>query len=79
MFINTSLELVTTAEDAAIAFNEFFHSTFTQSNYVLPADTQLHTIDIDDNDVYEALSILDTTKAMGTDNASPRVLKVCAR
>ena len=37
MFINTSSELVTTAEDAAIAFNELFHSTFTQSNYVLPA------------------------------------------
>ena len=85
MFINTSSELVTTVEDAAIAFNEFFHSTFTQSNYVLPAvdllpspHTQLCTIDIDDNDVYEALSILDTTKAMGTDNASPRVLKACA-
>ena len=41
-----------------------------------PAD-QLHHITIDDSDVYEALGALDPTKAPGTGNISPYILKLC--
>ena len=66
-------------------FNTFFNSTFTSSNYTLPAfdalpspSNQLHHIDISSLDVYKALSDLDPTKAFGCDNVHPRVLKHCA-
>ena len=84
-FIGTSSELVSAADDVAVAFNEYFHSTFTQSVYTLPPidslpspPMQLHSIDIDQHDVYEALVKLDIRKAMGPDNTSLRVLKTCA-
>ena len=66
-------------------FNTFFNSTFTSSNYILPAfdalpspSNQLLHIDISSLDVYKALSDLDPTKAFGCDNVHPRVLKHCA-
>ena len=66
-------------------FNEFFSSTFTQSNFSLPPieslltpSSQLHHITILYLDVATALSELDTTKAAGCDNIHPRILKVCS-
>ena len=45
----------------------------------LPAPQDcLSSISIDSSDVYQALCSLDSTKAMGFDNISARVLKHCA-
>ena len=66
-------------------FNEYFHSTFTTSDFILPHISQLPTlqvqlndIQLDRSDVYEALSNLDTTKAVGCDSVHPSILKTCA-
>lgn len=66
-------------------FNEFFHSTFTVSNFILPPSeclpspsTQLSHIEIDSSDVFQALIKLDPTKAVGCDKIPPRLLKCCA-
>ncbi len=68
-----------------LAFNEFFHSTFTSSDFCLPPvwslptpTSQLGNIEITEEDVYGILSNLDTTKAMGCDQIHPTVLKLCA-
>ena len=69
----------------ANALNKFFHSTFTNSCFRLPPtselptpSTQLHEIRFDLIEVYETLSKLDPTKAMGIDNLHPHLLKICA-
>ena len=87
---NKSIPLVITDEssaystpiDKAQAFNNYFHSVFTKSDYVLPhtdnlpqPTQQLHTIQISPNDVSEALNNLDPTKAPGHDNISAVILK----
>ena len=66
-------------------FNSFFHSVFTQSSFKIPPLDDLPTpisglsdISISEMDVFEALSSLDTSKAMGTDGIGPKVLKHCA-
>ena len=66
-------------------FNDFFHSTFTNSNYRLPPleslSSPLHhlsNISITPSDVYEHLSQLDPTKVAGCDNIHPKILKFCA-
>ena len=66
-------------------FNEYFHSTFTSSDFILPPTSQLPTplvqlnnIQIDRSDIYEALSNLDKTKAVGCDLIHPSILKTCA-
>lgn len=66
-------------------FNEFFNSTFTNSNFRLPPvsslrvpSTQLSNITITELEVYEALRKLDPSKAFGCDQISPLVLKFCA-
>ena len=66
-------------------FNRFFNSTFSSSTYVLPPveclptpTSQLSHIDITPIDVYNALSSIDPTKAIGCDNIHPYILKHCA-
>ena len=66
-------------------FNTFFHSVFTKSSFQIPPleecfsdSSTLSDIGISELDVYESLSSLDITKAMGIDGIGPRVLKHCA-
>lgn len=66
-------------------FNDYFNSTFTRSEFSsqlledlpTPAE-QLCDISIDTIDVFNALSRLDPTTAVGCDQIHPRVLKFCA-
>ena len=69
----------------ANALNNFFHSTFSVSNFFLPPieemptpSHQLHDIVFDPLEVYEELLSLDTSKAMGCDNLHPALLKMSA-
>ena len=56
-------------------FNEYFNSTFTTSDYVLPSTQSLPApwapclseLSLNESEVYEILVQLDTTKAMGCD------------
>lgn len=71
--------------DTAEAFNTFFHSTFTTSDYQLPSFDQLpapsshlDSISIDSADVHQALLTLDPSKAFGCDDISPCLLRLCA-
>ena len=71
--------------DKASLFNQYFHSVFTNSDFILPAISNLPTpssvideISITESDVYKALASLDPSKAMGYDGISPRLLKHCA-
>ena len=66
-------------------FNTFFHSVFTHSLFSLPPldelpipDSTITDISISESDVHEALSSLNTTKAMGIDGIGPKLLKHCA-
>lgn len=66
-------------------FNEFFNSTFTVSDYILPPpeclpspSSQLSHVAIDSSDVFQTLIKLDPTKAVGCDKIPPRLLKCCA-
>lgn len=70
--------------DKADAFNKFFHSTFTHSDFVLPPmsemptpSSQISIIEISSSDVMEAITKLDPSKAFGSDGLSPMVLKGC--
>ena len=72
-------------KDKVEAFNNFFNSTFTVSNFVLPPMNQMPTptdqlsyISVDESDVFDALINLNPLKAQGCDNISPYVLKYCA-
>ena len=71
--------------DKASMFNTFFHSVFTRSLFRLPPldelpipDSTITDISISESDVHEALSSLNTTKAMGIDGIGPKLLKHCA-
>ena len=70
--------------DKSSVFNQFFHSVFTNSSFVLPdaivtPTTVLSDIDISVSDVYNVLINLDPTKAMGIDRIGPGILKDCAQ
>ena len=76
---------VTSPSVKAQTFNNFFNSVFTRSNFILPPidnlpspSLQISSITIKPNDVSEALSSLDPSKASGCDNVSPYVLRHCA-
>ena len=68
--------------DKANSFNNYFHSIFTNSS---PTDLNCESSQTSNNslsdihgtyhDVLDALSELDTTKAVGVDDISPGVLK----
>lgn len=84
VFLDKDSEIITDPLKIAEAFNDFFHSTFTRSEFVLPSidelptpSSQLSSIDIDISDTFEALAKLNSDKAMGCDNISPKVLKTC--
>ena len=66
-------------------FNSFFHSVFTNSSFYLPPVSLLHepqsVLDdflITESEVFQVLSSLDPSKAMGCDGIGPRLLKHCA-
>ena len=82
-FIGLDNKVLQDPQSISDAFNKFFNSTFTTSEYRLPASlptpsSQLSFINITASETFEALSALDITKAMGCDKLSPRVLKACA-
>ena len=63
-------------------FNDYFYSVFTQAvtDQSLPIENLSHlsSISITEEDVYNALINLDTSKAMGPDGIPPIVLSKCA-
>ena len=74
---NTIADLV----QKASLFNQFFNSTFTSSNYILPTmsslqapTTQLGIIEFTETEVFEVLVKCDPTKAVGCDMISPFVI-----
>lgn len=82
-FIGLDNEVLQDPQSISNAFNKFFNSTFTLSEFRLPASlptpsSQLNFVNITASETFEALSTLDITKAMGCDKLSPRVLKACA-
>jgi len=71
--------------EKANLFNTFFYSVFTQSSFNLPPleslpipPSTICDITISESDVYDALTSLNPTKAMGIDGIGPKVLKSCA-
>ena len=71
--------------DKATLFNKYFYSVFSESSYVLPqfqdmpsTNSTTDSINFTEDEVYSALSSLDSTKATGIDGISPAVLKNCA-
>ena len=66
-------------------FNEYFHSVFVRSSYVLPSTSVLKQpslalgeINFSELDVFHTLQSLDTSKASGGDGISPKLLKLSA-
>ena len=66
-------------------FNKFFYSVFNNApDFAEPFPTDsaspnsLNNITFASQDIYEILVSLDSSKAMGTDNISPKLLKHCA-
>ena len=71
VFQGPSSEVLLDDNEIAVAFNAFFHSTFTTSSYVLPStenlpvpSSQLSTIRFDSADVQKAVSKLDAGYGM---------------
>ena len=70
--------------ERATLFNSYFHSVFTKSSFVLPSgelpvpDLVLNKISVSESEVFNALSSLDPSKAMGIDGIGPKILKHCA-
>ena len=84
-FIIYNGNIIDNVKQKVSLFNDFFNSTFTSSNFILPdmslfhaPTTQLSSIEFTDLEVYEVLTKLDPTKASGCDMISPFVLKHCA-
>ena len=68
----------------ALCFNNFFHSTFTDSSLSLPPMSSLPApptcidhIEFSEEDVYQGLIKLDPTKAKGCDQLHPMILRLC--
>ena len=75
--------IATTDEEKANLFNEYFFSVYsTHSSFTAPPcshpPSSITEVDISVTEVYQALSNLDPSKAMGIDGISPKVLKFCA-
>lgn len=83
MFYND--KQASTNQDKAQLFNDYFYSVFTHSSDSIPdqpdstpnSDT-LHNIEILSSEVFDLLTNLDTNKACGIDNISPKLLRYCA-
>ena len=72
-------------EKAINLFNTFFYSVFTQSSFNIPPleslpipPSTICDITISECDVYDALTSMNPTKAVGIDGIGPKVLKSCA-
>ena len=72
-------------QQIAELFNNYFNSTFTSSEFMLPdidqlpsPSTHLSNIFISESDVYEVLTTLNPTKSAGSDEVSAKLLKSCA-
>ena len=62
-------------------FNQYFHSVFASSSCslpeILPYINSIHSIYIEEYEVYSALVSLDINKATGIDNVGLKILKHC--
>ena len=72
-------------QDKATLFNRYFHSVFTHSIFSLPSicdlpkpHSILSEISITEEDVFQALTSLDPSKASGCDGIGSKLLKHCA-
>ena len=77
-------QYATSDTEKACLFNEYFHSIFTHSSFVLPPvselpspESSLINISFSDSDVYSVLASLDEAKSKGIDRIPPKVLKHC--
>ena len=77
--------VITDSAEMASEFNDYFYSVFKgdEENHDLPeinviSDTALSSVEFKENDIVSILQSLDSNKATGPDNISPRVLKECA-
>ena len=76
---------VVSDQDKATLFNRYFHSVFTHSTFSLPSicdlpkpHSILSDISITQDDVFQALTSLDPSKASGCDGIGSKLLKNCA-
>ena len=83
--MNLNTKCAVTDEEKAYLFNEFFHSVFTVSPFLLPPvrdfkypHSFMGEISVSELDVFEALSSLDVSKASGPDGICAKLLKHCA-
>ena len=73
-----------TDQEKTALFNEYFYSTFTHSEIRSAADlvtsspNSLSAISISEEEVFDTLFALDTTKSTGPDGIGPGILKNCA-
>jgi len=90
-YIPSTVYLDTTSascdESKAKLFNHYFHSVFNKPSQPIPNSdvtrqqhqhNSLNSFTITETEVFEVLSQLDTSKAVGIDGIGPRVLKHCA-
>ena len=68
-------------QDKATLFNSYFHSVFTNSTFSLPSiidlpkpHSILNDISIPEDDVFQVLTSLDPSKAMGCDGIGSKLL-----
>ena len=83
--VTLNSRIATSDIEKANLFNTFFHSVFTQSSYNLPPlemlpmpPSTISDLTISKSDVYDPMTSLNPTKAMGNDGIGPKLLKHCA-
>ena len=83
--VSLDSHIATSDIEKANLFTTFFHSVFTHSSYNLPPlemlpvpPSTISDITISESDVYDAMTSLNPTKAMGIDGIGPKLLKHCA-
>lgn len=76
--------MATNDYEKATLFNNYFRSVFNSSTFTLPPEDLMPIgspdcleLSITEEDVFDALSSLDPSKAMGMDNIGPKVLCTC--
>ena len=82
--MNLNIKCAVTDEEKAYLFNEFFHSVFTVSPFLLPPvcdfkypHSFMGEISVSELDVFEALSSLDVSKASGPDGICKTFKALC--
>ena len=73
----------------AEAFNQYFHSVFSTSDYVLPSIDKLptpplpphksHTLEVQPHEVCSVIDSLRINRSYGCDDISPDLIKLCAK